>query len=49
MFGFENLSGSAQAIATVGIVLAEAFALYLAYGLLSNTVGATVVDALGGN
>lgn len=49
MFGLQSLSGSAQAVATVGVVLAEAIGLYLAYGLLSNTVGATVIDALGGD
>jgi hypothetical protein len=49
MFGLENLSGSAQAVATVGIVLAEAFALYLTYGALSNTVGTAVIDSLGGD
>ena len=49
MFGIESLSGSAQAVATVGLVLAEAIALYVVYGALSSTVGSTVIDALGGD
>ncbi|MFB6142099.1 MAG: hypothetical protein ABEJ30_02005 [Halorientalis sp.] len=49
MFGFETTSGSVRAVVVVGAVLAEAFALYLAYGLLSTTVGQAVIDALGGD
>ncbi|MGB9985513.1 DUF7512 family protein [Salarchaeum japonicum] len=49
MFGIESASASVQAGITVGTVLAEAIALYLAYGALSETVGATVLDALGGD
>jgi hypothetical protein len=49
MFGIESVSGSAQAVATVGLVLAEAIVLYVVYGALSSTVGSTVIDALGGD
>ena len=48
MFGIGAVSGSAQAAATVGLVLAEAIVLYLGYGALSSTVGSTLLDALGG-
>jgi hypothetical protein len=48
MLGIESLSGSAQAVATVGFVLAEAIVLYVGYGALSNTVGSAVIDAVGG-
>ncbi|MFD1635235.1 DUF7512 family protein (plasmid) [Haloplanus ruber] len=48
MFGLESMSGSAQAVATVGLVLAEAIALYAVYGVLSSTVGSAVIDAIGG-
>ncbi|WP_425601201.1 DUF7512 family protein [Haloplanus halobius] len=48
MFGLESLSSSTQAVATVGLVLAEAIVLYVGYGALSNTVGPAVVDAIGG-
>ncbi|WP_167768374.1 DUF7512 family protein [Haloarcula amylovorans] len=49
MFGLESLSGSAQAVTTVGLVFAEAIALYVGYGALSSTLGPTVLDALGGD
>ncbi|WP_168219899.1 hypothetical protein [Salarchaeum sp. JOR-1] len=49
MFGIESASGSVQAGLTVGTVLAEAIALYLVYGALTETVGSTVLDALGGD
>jgi len=48
MFGLESLSGSAQAVAIVGLVLAEAIVLYVGYGALSNTVGSAVIGAVGG-
>ena len=48
MFGFETLSGSTEAAATVGIVLVEALALYVGYGTLTGTVGSAVVRAVGG-
>lgn len=48
MFGLENLTGSAQAAATVGLVLAEAVALYVGYGALSSVAGSALIDALGG-
>ncbi len=49
MFGIGSLSGSVQAVATVGFVLAEAVVLNVVYGTLSNTVGSTVIDAIGGD
>lgn len=49
MLGLESLSGSGQAIATVGLVFAEAIVLYVGYGALSNTVGSTVINTLGGD
>ncbi|MBX0293304.1 DUF7512 family protein [Haloarcula nitratireducens] len=49
MFGLESLSGSAQAVATVGVVFAEALVLYVGYGALSGALGSTVLDALGGD
>lgn len=49
MFGIESLSGTEQALATVGVVLAEAIALYCLYGLLTRVAGDAVLDALGGD
>ncbi|MFC4360523.1 hypothetical protein ACFO0N_21460 [Halobium salinum] len=43
------MSGSAEAIATIGLVLAEAIALYVGYGALSSVVGETILDAVGGD
>ncbi|MFB6071714.1 MAG: hypothetical protein ABEJ88_01970 [Halobacterium sp.] len=48
MFGLETLSGSAQGAATVGLVLLQAFALYVGYGALTGFAGSAVIDALGG-
>ncbi|WP_435130017.1 DUF7512 family protein [Halobaculum sp. D14] len=48
MFGLESMNGSVQAVATVGLVLSEAIALYVVYGALSSTVGSAVIDAVGG-
>lgn len=48
MFGIETLSGSTQAAATVGLVLAEAVLLYVGYGALSSTVASRVIEAVGG-
>jgi hypothetical protein len=48
MFGIESLSGSTQAAATVGLVLAEAILLYVGYGALGRTVGPRVIEAVGG-
>lgn len=49
MFGIETLSGSAQAAATVGLILSEAIALYIGYGALTRITGSTVHEALGGD
>ncbi|WP_425499011.1 DUF7512 family protein [Halobium salinum] len=49
MLGIESMSGSAEAIATIGLVLAEAIALYVGYGALSSVVGETILDAVGGD
>lgn len=47
MFGLELLSGTAHAVAIVGIVLTEAIALYVGYGALTQIVGPTVRETLG--
>jgi hypothetical protein len=39
MFGIETLSGNEQAAVLVGIVLAEAFVLYVGYGALETWLG----------
>ncbi|WP_232688843.1 DUF7512 family protein [Halobacterium zhouii] len=49
MFGIESLGDTAQALATVGLVFAEALVLYVGYGALSSTLGSTVVGAVGGD
>ncbi|WP_440008366.1 DUF7512 family protein [Halomicrococcus sp. SG-WS-1] len=49
MFGLETLSGSARAIATVGLVFAEAIVLYVGYGVLNSILGSAVIDAVGGD
>jgi hypothetical protein len=48
MFGIESLSGNAQAVVLVGIVLVEAAALYVGYGALERIVGPTIAAALRG-
>lgn len=48
MLGIESLSGSAQAIATVGTVFAEAITLYAGYGALTGVVGSTFLETLEG-
>lgn len=48
MFGVETLTGSPKAVAMVGLVLAEAAALYVAYGGLERVVGGAVTDAVRG-
>ncbi|KTG11532.1 hypothetical protein AUR64_03250 [Haloprofundus marisrubri] len=47
MVGFELFGGSMDAITTVGLVLGEAVALYVGYGVLASAVGATVLDTIG--
>lgn len=49
MFGLELLGGTAQAVATVGIVLAEAIVLYVGYGALTHVAGPQVRETLGGD
>lgn len=49
MFGLETLTGTAQAAATVGLVLAEAIVLYVSYGAISSVAGAAVLDLVGGD
>ncbi|WP_171052304.1 hypothetical protein [Haloterrigena sp. H1] len=48
MFGIESLSGNAQAVALVGVVLLEAMILYVGYGGLEQVFGGYVVDLLRG-
>jgi len=48
MFGIENLSGNAQAAVLVGIVLFEAFLLYVVYGWLESQVGPSLKRVLQG-
>ena len=49
MFGFEALSGSVEAAATVGLVLTEAIVLYVGYGALSGLAEPTILDVVGGD
>ena len=49
MFGLELLGGTAQAMATVGIVLVEAIVLYVGYGALAYVTGPQIRETLGGN
>jgi len=48
MFGIETLSGNVQAAVLVGIVLVEAFVLYVGYGELETYFGPTVKRVLEG-
>lgn len=48
MIGFEILGGSAQAVATIGLVLAEAITLYLGYGAVTRIVSPAALELLGG-
>ncbi|WP_175607246.1 DUF7512 family protein [Natrinema saccharevitans] len=48
MFGLDSLSGNAQAVVLVGIVLLEAIVLYVGYGGLEQALGEYVVDLLRG-
>lgn len=47
MFGLEGLGNTIHAVETVAIVLAEAIALYVAYGALSTALRSTVMGAVG--
>lgn len=48
MFGLEALTGNAQAVALVGIVLVEAIVLYVGYGGLERYVGPPIKRVLEG-
>lgn len=48
MIGLEILGGSAQAVATIGLVLAEAITLYLGYGAVTRIVSPAALELLGG-
>lgn len=48
MFGLETLSGSTQAVVTVGLVLAEAITLYVGYGAMTKIAGPVALDVLRG-
>lgn len=48
MFGLEIVSGSTEAISTMGLVLIEAISLYAGYGALSDLIGSQVLDVVGG-
>ncbi|WP_302082893.1 DUF7512 family protein [Salinibaculum rarum] len=48
MFGIETLSGNAQAAVLVGLVLVEAFLLYVGYGWLESQVGPSFKRVLQG-
>ena len=48
MFGIETLTGNAQAVALVGLVLVEAAVLYLGYGALERVAGPYLVDLVRG-
>ena len=48
MLGIDSLSGNAQAGALIGIVLVEAFVLYVGYGLLESRLGPSIKRVLQG-
>lgn len=48
MFGIETLSGNAQAAVLVGLVLVEAFVLYVGYGWLESRLGPAIKRVLQG-
>lgn len=48
MIGLETLGGSAQAVATIGVVLAEAVTLYVGYGAVTRIASPAVIELLGG-
>ena len=49
MFGLEILSGSTEAISTMGFVFIEAISLYVGYGVLSGLIGSQVLDRVRGD
>ncbi|WP_284011164.1 DUF7512 family protein [Haloarcula pelagica] len=46
MFGLEQLSGTPQAVALVGLVLLEAVVLYVGYGELERALGPALLRAI---
>ncbi|MCL7418307.1 MAG: hypothetical protein M8354_10780 [Halalkalicoccus sp.] len=48
MIGFETLGSSAQAMATVGLVLAEAITLYVGYGAVTRLASSPTLELLRG-
>jgi hypothetical protein len=48
MFGIETLSGNAQAVALIGVVLAEAIVLYAGYGALESVLARRVTNLIRG-
>lgn len=48
MIGLEILGSSAQAVATIGLVLAEAITLYLGYGVVTRIVSPAALELFGG-
>ncbi|MFB6252057.1 MAG: hypothetical protein ABEI27_10315 [Halobellus sp.] len=48
MFGFEPVSGPAGAATLIGVVLGEALALYVGYGLIESALGPKVARVLRG-
>ncbi|WP_457590066.1 DUF7512 family protein [Halalkalicoccus salilacus] len=48
MIGPEILGSSAQAVATIGLVLAEAITLYVGYGAVTRLASPTALELLGG-
>ncbi|ADJ13984.1 DUF7512 family protein [Halalkalicoccus jeotgali] len=48
MIGLETLGGSAQAVGTIGVVLAEAITLYVGYGTVTRIASPVVLKLLGG-
>jgi hypothetical protein len=48
MFGIETLGGTAEAVASVGLVLVEALVLYVGYGTLTRVAGPAITEAVSG-
>lgn len=48
MIGCGALSGSADAVVTIGIVLTEAIVLYVGYGAITQLAGPTAFELLRG-
>lgn len=48
MIGLEMLGSSAQAVATISLVLAEAITLYVGYGAMTRIASPAALELLGG-